>query len=316
MKWLNWLCCFVQREGRHVDNIHVRKFPPLSTSLEIVGEDAEGVEAAFARKDMQTIVNFLDSSQAVECSDKLHPWAENPRTVGALAAARLAMLAQDDVGAENQLERARTSGAIPKLMSHLKSGKSDRVHHAIMALNMLVESHANGIEAYNAGALVFLLALVDGRPRATTDAESPCENLVVPSEMRALVSTTLLTICMQEEAIRRKFMELDGFAVLARQLSSVPEAAPRKADVLLEIVLNILDMIEPDRMPSVATSTLNDECAAAFSRAGGENELLALLTFADGDLQSTVKELSALLVGKVGNTAEIRPSATPPRCDP
>eukprot|EP00927_Polykrikos_kofoidii_P001956 TRINITY_DN10758_c0_g1_i1.p1 TRINITY_DN10758_c0_g1~~TRINITY_DN10758_c0_g1_i1.p1 ORF type:complete len:316 (-),score=58.69 TRINITY_DN10758_c0_g1_i1:288-1235(-) len=303
MKGLNWLCCFAEREGTQPESSDACKLSIIGGNSDIFGKDAERVEAAFARKDTHALVQSLDSWQAIECSDQMHPWAENPRSVGALAAARLAMLAQDNEVVDTQREIAHASGAIPKLVLHLQSDKEDRVHHAIMALSMLVGSHENAIEAFNANALVFLLALVDDVPRSKLDVEPPPRTLNVRSEMRALVSTTILNMCMEDDKVRQKFMELDGFAILARQLSSVPEDAPHRANVLLEIVVDILDLIEADIASNSAVSTLNDECAAAFSQAGGEKELLALLSFADGDLHSTIQELLYVLNARaVGNT--------------
>eukprot|EP00927_Polykrikos_kofoidii_P062233 TRINITY_DN57039_c0_g1_i1.p1 TRINITY_DN57039_c0_g1~~TRINITY_DN57039_c0_g1_i1.p1 ORF type:complete len:348 (+),score=44.87 TRINITY_DN57039_c0_g1_i1:35-1078(+) len=300
------LCCSLQRGAIEAYTSMVRKLLRLGIGNWFTTMGLESVEEAFARKDVHALVELLDSSRPIECSVKLHPWAENPRTAGSLATARLAMLVEPNDRREHFVEIARKSGAILKLLHHLQTREADYMHHAIVALSMLVGSHANAMEAYDAEALVLLVALVDDGSHARVRLESSAPTVMVPSEMRALAFSTIVKMCVHDEKIRRSFLGLDGFAVIVRQLGSLQEGASCQTNILVAIVLDIFDMIDPDRPPNAETLSLNDECAAAFLKAGGEKELLSALSYGGDVLQSTVNDLLDLLAAKGVSNEEIR----------
>eukprot|EP00913_Durusdinium_trenchii_P003054 g2823.t1 len=117
--------------------------------------DADTFDQAFKENNLKTLVELLDSSQAVDTLlEPKHPWAEDPRTVGALSAMQLAMLAsmvgEDDASVREDIGKA---GAIPPL--------ADSTQAAVVALKYLTEeSGLNARAAYEAGALPVLIELL------------------------------------------------------------------------------------------------------------------------------------------------------------
>jgi hypothetical protein len=43
------------------------------------------IKNSAANKDVKEIIYLMDSETPILCEQKVHPWAENPRTIGALA---------------------------------------------------------------------------------------------------------------------------------------------------------------------------------------------------------------------------------------
>ena len=66
----------------------------------------------------------------------MHAWAENPRTVGALAGTQMAIRASmsksDDIK-----EKIRDAGGLPKYVAFMESNEVDRVHTGVVALSFL-----------------------------------------------------------------------------------------------------------------------------------------------------------------------------------
>eukprot|EP00929_Paragymnodinium_shiwhaense_P089130 TRINITY_DN4935_c0_g3_i1.p1 TRINITY_DN4935_c0_g3~~TRINITY_DN4935_c0_g3_i1.p1 ORF type:complete len:287 (+),score=91.52 TRINITY_DN4935_c0_g3_i1:212-1072(+) len=238
---------------------------PIATGEGAKGTDAEKFDIAVEKNDLASMVALLDSSQSIQCSEQMHPWAENPRTVGALAGTRLAMLAQG-----SQKEAIREANAIPKLVKFLKSSDTDRMQTAVVALSFLTtDCPKNAMVAYEAGAMPLLLKNMDAEVAG----------------MRAAAATTLRNICMENDEYRRKFVELGGLDGLVRQLGSTPDNTPNHADVQLEAVLNLQDMIEAE------DGSLLRECAEMVMKAGAEEKLRRLLDTDDEELRSSVEEV-------------------------
>eukprot|EP00971_Amphidinium_carterae_P086751 1716712-Amphidinium_carterae.1 len=58
------------------------------------GDDADKFDKAFEQNDLKAFVALLASNEVIESfEERMHPWAEDPRTVGALAGTQLAILA-------------------------------------------------------------------------------------------------------------------------------------------------------------------------------------------------------------------------------
>ncbi|CAE7214203.1 unnamed protein product, partial [Symbiodinium pilosum] len=166
--------------------------------------------------------------------ERMHPWAEDPKTVGALAGTQLAILASaaEKAEASKQIkDDIRKAGAIPPLVDFLKSDQNDRVQTAVVALSFLTaDCKENVVAAYDAGALELMLKLVDSK---------------VAGE-RAAAATTLRNICMENDDYRKKFVDLGGIQALVNQLDTPPDPALNHADVQLEAVLNLQDMVETE----------------------------------------------------------------------
>merc|ERR1712113_1278836 len=144
-----------------------------------------------------------------------------------------------------------------------RSDQEDRVQTAVVALSFLTaESEENTVAAYDAGALELLLKHVD----------SPVAG------MRAAAATTLRNICMVNDDYRKKFVKLGGLTGLVGQLSTSPDPALNHADVQLEAVLNLQDLIEDEG------GNVIDEYAREAKRAGAEDKLRVLASAEDEEV--------------------------------
>ena len=94
----------------------------------------------------------------------------------------------------------------------------------------------NVIAAYDAGALDLMLKLVDSS---------------VAGE-RAAAATTLRNICVEDEKYRESFVKLGGIQALVNQLDTKPDPSLNHADVQLEAVLNLQDMVETEDGQTIA----------------------------------------------------------------
>ena len=56
------------------------------------GADSGAFDQAFRSKDVEGLVVLMDSNERIETKESMHQWAENPRTIGTLAATQLAIL--------------------------------------------------------------------------------------------------------------------------------------------------------------------------------------------------------------------------------
>lgn len=244
----------------------------LSIGYHSKGDDAEKFDKAFETNDLKAFVSLLSSQQPIEhFEEKMHPWAEDPKTVGALAGTQLAILAsvaeKDNPEVKNDIRKA---GAIPPLVDFLKSDQQDRVQTAVVALSFLTaECHENVVVAYEAGALQLLLKHID----------SPVAG------MRAAAATTLRNICMEKDEYRKVFAQSGGIKALVNQLSSPPDPSLNHADVQLEAVLNLQDMIETE------LGMVIPEYALEAKKAGAEAKLKELMRADDEEVRTSAEEV-------------------------
>eukprot|EP00929_Paragymnodinium_shiwhaense_P080778 TRINITY_DN42147_c0_g1_i1.p1 TRINITY_DN42147_c0_g1~~TRINITY_DN42147_c0_g1_i1.p1 ORF type:complete len:282 (+),score=54.79 TRINITY_DN42147_c0_g1_i1:102-947(+) len=268
-----YCCCCEARSGEEPVNLDAgARFGsnlPGEIHVRSKGPDAERFDKAIETNDLRAFVKLLDSSQAIDCYEQMHPWADNPQTVGALVGCRLAMLAQNQ-----QKEQIGKAGAIPKLVAFLSSGEQDRVQTAVVALSFLTAGCAkNAVMTYQAGAMELLVQFLD----------APVAG------MRAATSTTIRNICIEDTAYRHRFVELGGLDRLARQLSNVPPDVPNRRDMQLEMVLNLYDLIES------ADGMLIEDYARIAIEAGAVQGLKSMLDGANNELAGTVQEVLASL---------------------
>lgn len=244
----------------------------FSIGYRVKGDDAEKFDKAFETNDLKAFVSLLSSQQPIEhFEEKMHPWAEDPKTVGALAGTQLAILAsvaeKDNPEVKNDIRKA---GAIPPLVDFLKSDQQDRVQTAVVALSFLTaECHENVVVAYEAGALQLLLKHID----------SPVAG------MRAAAATTLRNICMEKDEYRKVFAQSGGIKALVNQLSSPPDPSLNHADVQLEAVLNLQDMIETE------LGMVIPEYALEAKKAGAEAKLKELMRADDEEVRTSAEEV-------------------------
>lgn len=252
----------------------------ISIGYHSKGDDAEKFDKAFESNDLKAFVSLLKSEQAIESFDeRMHPWAEDPKTVGALAGTQLAILAsaaeksEADVSTKDEIRKA---GAIPPLVDFLKTDQKDKVQTAVVALSFLTaDCKENSVAAYDAGAMELLLKHVD----------SPVAG------MRAAAATTLRNISMEDEKYRKQFVDLGGIQSLVKQLSAPPDPSLNHADVQLEAVLNLQDMIETE------DGNIIPEYAQLALKAGAEPKLQELLTAEDDEVKTSAQEVLAALKG-------------------
>jgi len=260
------------KERKSVANAYDSKKRVPSIGYHSKGDDAEKFDKAFESNDLKAFVELLASAQPIESfEERMHPWAEDPKTVGALAGTQLAILAsvaeKDNPRVKDDI---REAGAIPPLVKFLASPEKDRVQTAVVALSFLTaECPENTISAYKVGAMELLLKHVD----------SPVAG------MRAAAATTLRNICMEDNEYRKKFVDLGGIDGLVKQLATEPDPALNHADVQLESVLNLQDLIESE------DGTLINEYAQKAIDAGAEAKLQELTKAEDQEVSSSAEEV-------------------------
>lgn len=123
----------------------------------------------------------------------------------------------------------------------------------------------NVIAAYDAGALDLMLKLVDSS---------------VAGE-RAAAATTLRNICVEDEKYRESFVKLGGIQALVNQLDTKPDPSLNHADVQLEAVLNLQDMVETEDGQTIA------EYAKLAAKAGAIPKLQQLEKSDDEEVRFT-----------------------------
>ncbi|SBS83003.1 hypothetical protein PMALA_005150, partial [Plasmodium malariae] len=94
-------------------------------------------DKAYDENDVQEFVNLCSSSCEIEkLEDRMHPWAADPKTIGALSATQLAILASKE-NEPHYKDAIREADGIPVFINLLKSHELDRVHAAVVALSFL-----------------------------------------------------------------------------------------------------------------------------------------------------------------------------------
>mmetsp|Transcript_64078 Transcript_64078/g.198384 ORF Transcript_64078/g.198384 Transcript_64078/m.198384 type:complete len:295 (+) Transcript_64078:102-986(+) len=243
------------------------------------GEDADRFDTACESNDLQVFVELLQSTEPVESlGHQKHPWAEDPRTVGALAAGQLEVLAsaaaKEDPAVKHKIRKA---GAIAPLVALLRSGESDRAQVAAAALCQLTtDCPANAVQAYEEGALESLMAHM----------ASPVAG------MRATVAMTLRNLYIEREECCRQFVELGGIAILISQLSPTPD--PDFLDTQLEAVLNLQDVLEDNDGGTI------EAYAKQAIRAGAEARLQQMTAAVDREVRAAAEEVLAILAKAKG----------------
>lgn len=186
-------------ESRVIDNI--ASYGPISDALGLDDTpcDIERFDLAFENGDIEEFVSLCDSTQPIDkLENKLHPWAANPTTIGALAATQLAIFASKDHLPAHK-DTIRNAGGISILVDMLMSGEEDRNHAAIVALSFLSAGNSeNCIEMFKAGALPDLIKGM----RSEIDG------------MRAACAQTCRNIYQLDLEYRREFVKLGGLVNL------------------------------------------------------------------------------------------------------
>lgn len=242
----------------------------MSIGYRSEGDDAGKFDKAVEKNDLVALVDLLKSNQKIDSfEERMHPWAEDPKTVGALAATQLAILASSAESATIK-DDIRKAGAIPPLIGFLQSDSQDRVQTAVVGLSFLSsESVENARELHKGGAMPLLLKCMESKVAG----------------MRAAAATTLRNICVESEECKKQFVDMGGIKELVKQLDSQPDKSLNQADVQLEAILNLQDMIEN------TDGTLQIDSAKKALEAGAVEKLKKLCQVNDDEVKSSAEEL-------------------------
>jgi hypothetical protein len=222
-------CCTERQDPKSAGNIPSRT---STTSGGPVPDIATRFDSAVRNKDLMELVKLLSSSHKLgkDVMATQHPWADQPQTIGSLAAVHLAVLANDP----NIRTRIRAAGAIPVLVQFLNPTNSrDKIHSAVVALSFItIDNDDNCREVYRCGGLTLLVPLMGSEPEGLRFASSSvCRNLY----------------CKNRNA-REEFVNLGGAKSMISLLNYQPSRANDTAymDGVFETVSNMRDLLEPD----------------------------------------------------------------------
>ncbi|GFE55808.1 ARM repeats containing protein [Babesia ovis] len=215
-------------ESQVLDN--VASYGPISDALGLDEPDCdiERFDLAFENGDMEEFVSLCESSQPIDTlEERLHPWAANPTTIGALSATQLAIFASKEQHPEYK-DAIRKASGIPILVAMLKSDETDRVHAAVVALSFLSAGNSeNCIEMFNAGALPELIRGM----RSSIDG------------MRAACAQTCRNIYQLDMEYRRVFVKCGGLVNLVNLLSPSDDDDEESRLTQLEAIYHLEDFI-------------------------------------------------------------------------
>ncbi|KAF7456244.1 ARM repeats containing protein [Cryptosporidium felis] len=218
--------CCSGREGEEAKKLAQEKL----TRGDAVNDDISRFDLAYDKNDIREFVNLLSSTQPIDKLDEpMHPWAADPKTVGALAATQLAILAARDSQPELK-DEIRKNGGIRGLLELLKSKEEDRIDGAIVALSFLSVNNAECCTAmFECGVLPYLVKCMS----------SEIDGL------RAASAQTARNIFILGLNQRKEFMRLGGVTVLVNLLTppSKDIDKPESWYTPLEAIYHIEDLI-------------------------------------------------------------------------
>lgn len=197
---------------------------------EASADDISRFDMAYDKNDIQEFINLLSSTQPIDKLDEpMHPWAADPRTVGALAATQLAILAARDSQPELK-DEIRKKGGIQGLLELLKSKEEDRIDGAIVALSFLSVNNAECCNVmFDCGVLPYLVKCMSSQVDG----------------LRAASAQTARNIFILGLNQRKEFMRLGGITVLVNLLNPPTKNVdkPESWYTPLEAVYHIEDLI-------------------------------------------------------------------------
>uniref|UniRef100_A0A0G4I3K8 Nucleotide exchange factor Fes1 domain-containing protein n=1 Tax=Chromera velia CCMP2878 TaxID=1169474 RepID=A0A0G4I3K8_9ALVE len=248
------------------------------------GDDCERFDKAFENNDLKEFIRLLGSTQKIDSLEEpMHPWAEDPKTVGALAATQLAILASTDGTEAGQSEtrkykdEIRKLGGIDPLVQYLKSPDVDRNEAAVVALSFLsVDSDTNCQLMYDAGAIELLV------PHLKSQKEG----------MRAATASTLRNLYVISQEARKEFASSKGLVDFLKLLDFAPpkKGAEPNWDTQFEALFNLEDLMTMD-------DEVVPEIASLIKGAGVIPKLEKLSGDACPDEE--VKELAQAIMGRL-----------------
>lgn len=194
--------------------------------------DAALFDKAFAAKDIHGFVALVHSQQQLEpFEERMHPWAADPETVGALCITQLAILASEGEANHASLLEAN---AIPALVDCLAaSTQVDRIQASVVALSFLCGTEEIARVAFDAFAMPALLQLPNN-----------------PLGFACAKGTALRGLFLSSPKALASFLELDGMTFLVDTIARCTQCQEdldssfNPTDALLEALLNLQDGLE------------------------------------------------------------------------
>lgn len=239
------------------------------------GGDAAKFDKAFEANDLKAFVELLPSQQEIRFDEKVHPWAEDPKSVGVLAGTQLAIIAS---AANNETahikDDIRKAGAIPAFVDFLRSDQVDRVQAGVVALSfMTTDNEENAIEAHRAGVMPLMIQHLHSKIGG----------------MRAASAMTLRNLCMSREEYKQVFIDLGGVQGLVFQLDAPAGPEANQADLEVEAIMNLQDIIEDSERQVIQSY------GKVAIKAGATEKLTRLLQSDDADVRSSAEEVLGCL---------------------
>ncbi|VWU52166.1 armadillo-domain containing rhoptry protein [Hepatocystis sp. ex Piliocolobus tephrosceles] len=154
--------CCAGRDLLYKNKLHefgVEGSKTIRNLLSFTSNDIIRFDKAYDENNVQEFVKLCSSSCEIEkLEDRMHPWAADPKTIGALAATQLAILASKE-NEPHYKDAIREANGIPVFINLLKSHELDRVHAAVVALSFLsVDNVKNCICMFENGILPYLIS--------------------------------------------------------------------------------------------------------------------------------------------------------------
>ncbi|CRG98943.1 armadillo-domain containing rhoptry protein, putative [Plasmodium relictum] len=217
----------------------------LRKLLSFTSNDILRFDKAYDENDVQEFVNLCSSTCEIEkLEDRMHPWAADPKTIGALSATQLAILASKE-NEPHYKDAIREADGIPVLINLLKSHELDRIHASVVALSFLsVDNVKNCICMFENGALPYLISGM----KSNIDG------------MKAACAQTCRNIFVLDKKYKKEFLKLGGIAQLVNLLelsSNYDDSQPLYTQ--LEAIYHLEDFIlnDGDEIPEFLEAVKN-----------------------------------------------------------
>lgn len=235
-------CC----AGRDDFELKRRAREKMALEADALDDDVTRFDRAYDANDTRAFIEMLGSNQPIDqLEERMHPWAADPQTVGALCATQLAILASREKDSADIKDRIRQHKGIPGLVRLLDSKEEDRVHAATIALSFLsVDNVENCMEMGEQGAL---RSLIKGM-------KSPLDG------MRAASAQTCRNIYVLDVRYRFEFERLGGVKSLLGLLEIVKTNDPSPMYTRIEALYHLEDLIFLERavIPSLRKCVKNE----------------------------------------------------------
>mmetsp|Transcript_9371 Transcript_9371/g.20668 ORF Transcript_9371/g.20668 Transcript_9371/m.20668 type:complete len:385 (+) Transcript_9371:536-1690(+) len=249
---------------------------PICIEYEADSPDADEFDRVFESRNLEALAALLSSEDSLTAFlEPKHPWAEDPRSVGALAAVFIALLASVAASSDPEYKVSiLAAGAQAPLISFLKSREADKVEAAVVALNYLTDECPENARA---------LFEAEGLPLLIEQLDAPLPGL------RGAAASTLRHICIEDERYGRAFVELGGIKGFVNLLEPVSESQFDPQRSMLEAVWNLEDVLtDPD-------GQLVEQFARCALEAGAKSRLEKLLSVKDEEVSSAAEKVLVVL---------------------